>query len=53
MLPFQGEEKKGQHPFWKEKGVHKVALVSHAEGRSEDAVAWWCAVVAGVVQCLD
>jgi hypothetical protein len=29
MLLFQGEERKGQHPFWKGKGARETTLGSH------------------------
>jgi hypothetical protein len=47
MLPFQGEERKGQHPFWKEKKACEAALDSHAKGQPEDEVARRCEVVGG------
>jgi hypothetical protein len=32
MLPFQGEERKRQCPFWKEKGADGMTLGSRTEG---------------------
>jgi hypothetical protein len=52
MLPFLGEERKGQRPFWKGKGAFMTALVSHAEGRREDTTARQ-RPVAGVNRHLD
>jgi hypothetical protein len=37
MLPFQGEESKGQRLFQKGKGACKVAFGSHTEGRPKNA----------------
>jgi hypothetical protein len=47
MLPFQGEEMKGQCPFRKGKGAREVGIVSHTEEQSEDAAVRWCAAATG------
>jgi hypothetical protein len=38
MLPFRGEDRKGQRPFWKGKGACGVALGSRVEGRQTTGV---------------
>jgi hypothetical protein len=40
MLPFQGEERKGQCLFSKGKGVCETTLDSRTEGRPEDTATW-------------
>jgi hypothetical protein len=40
MLPFQREERKGQHLFWKGKGACEATLGYHVEERLEDAAPW-------------
>jgi hypothetical protein len=40
MLPFLGEERKGQCPFKKGKGAYGAALGSRAKGRLGDAAVW-------------
>jgi hypothetical protein len=52
MLPFLGEEMKGQGPFLKGKGAHETALVSRVKGRPDDA-AVWRRPAAKVGRCLD